>query len=98
MKMKRAYVWFVGLCLCVGAMTGCGASDEDNSTDSTEVTQPTQPGYTKTLVPDVTILDIREGYSDIATFCEGPNRVYINDSNGTAFAVGNDPRCTGGAQ
>lgn len=86
---KRVYVWVTGLCLCVAALTGCGSSVEQDSAD-----QPDTVGYSKTLQQDVTILDVRENYTDVATFCEGPNRVYLsyNDSAGIEV-VANDPRC-----
>lgn len=46
------------------------------------------------------IMSFPDGFSNVATKCDGPNRVYVafkGDENRAAIAVvPNDPRCSGG--
>jgi hypothetical protein len=78
--MKRAYVWLVSLCVCAAALSGCGAPS-DTPEDST--------------TPSLTEYDSPNHYTNFATTCDGPNKVYITYNYDNIFVVPNDPSCGG---
>lgn len=47
-----------------------------------------------------TVLDMPDGFSNVATKCDGPNRVYVifhsDSAYGSVSVVPNDPRCVKG--
>lgn len=46
------------------------------------------------------MIEMPDGFSNIASKCDGPNRVYVvfhsDSAYGSVAVVANDPRCTGG--
>lgn len=48
------------------------------------------------------VISMPDGFSNLASKCDGPNRVYVvfhnNNPYGSVAVVANDPRCTSGAK
>ena len=85
--MKRAIIGAVALALL---LTGCGKASEPFK-DAPRGQTNDEPADTMTF-PD--------GFSNVATKCDGPNRVYVvfkgDLAYGSVDVVPNDPRCTRG--
>lgn len=59
------------------------------TTACTEPQRAPQPPPT----PGVTVINLPDGFTDVAAFCDGPNRVYAVWSSVTPAVVPNDPTC-----
>ncbi len=78
------------------ALAGCDWGDK--------VAEPYQDakrsGNTNSTPADV--IEMPDGFSNLAAKCDGPNRVYVafhgDSAYGAMAVVPNDPRCTGGAR
>ncbi len=86
-KRKTAVV--CGIVLLTGSLTGCGW-DKYN-----EPYRDAPRGATNDKPADV--LTMPDGFSNIATKCDGSNRVYViykgDERYGSISVVPNDPRC-----
>lgn len=75
-------------------LTGCGSSK------LTEPFQDAPRGETNNGSADV--MTFPDGFSNVATKCDGPNRVYVlfkgDAVYGSVAVAPNDPRCTGGSR
>lgn len=84
---RKAVSWFIAG-LAALALTGCGKAAEPFN-DAERGQSNDSPADTMTF-PD--------GFSNVATKCDGPNRVYVifkgDSAYGSVAVVPNDPRCT----
>jgi len=88
--MKKFAISITAAALLALTLTGCGKATEQfkdapvSSHDDSAAT----------------VLNFPDGFSNVATKCDGPNRVYVifhNDKPyGAISVVPNDPRCTEG--
>jgi len=89
-SMKAAAVAAVAVAALLGA-SGCGNKVNEPGRDAPTGTRNQDPAD---------LISFPDGFSNVATKCDGPNRVYVafkGDANRAAIAVvPNDPRCTRG--
>lgn len=89
-KKTRIFAATVAAALLLGA-TGCGAKGTEPLKDAPTAGRNQAPAD---------LMSFPDGFSNVATKCDGPNRVYVafkGDNNRAAIAVvANDPRCAGG--
>ena len=75
---------------CLVALAGC-------TDKATEQFRDAPRGATNSDAAD--IIEMPDGFSNLASKCDGPNRVYVafkGDNNRASIAVvANDPRCAG---
>lgn len=84
---------FVIPALLIGALLFSGCMDKE--------TEPWHDAPTSDVRNDdpADIINMPDGFSNLASKCDGPNRVYVafkGDANrASIFVVANDPRCRG---
>jgi hypothetical protein len=95
LREKPHYIVIAGFSILVVALlllTGCGAQKATEPFKDAPVSQHNDD--------PAAILNMPDGFNNVATKCDGPNRVYVvfhNDNPyGSVAVVPNDPRCTGG--
>lgn len=87
---NRAKLFLATLALITVTTTGCLDKATESLKDSPVGNRNESPAD---------VMSFPDGYSNVASKCDGPNRVYVafkGDSNRAAVSVvANDPRCAG---
>jgi hypothetical protein len=93
MKLRRNLLGVAaGLAALVVAAAGCGDKAHEPFRDAPR-THNSNSGAAE-------VIEMPDGFNNLASKCDGPNRVYVtyhgNSAYGSVAVVPNDPRCTGG--
>jgi len=94
MKLRRSALGLAaGLAALLVTAVACGDKAHEPFRDS---------GRTRTTNSSpAEVIEMPDGFNNLASKCDGPNRVYVtyhgNSAYGSVAVVPNDPRCTGGA-
>jgi len=77
----------------LGGAAGCSSKTLERYQDAPVGAQNENPAD---------LIRFPDGYSNVASKCDGPNRVYVafkgDEVRAAVAVVGNDPRCTGAAR
>ena len=91
MKYRKAILGAVLVVVGGLSMTGCGfdaATEQFKDAPRTKVVNDSPAD----------IIEMPDGFSNLASKCDGPNRVYVvfhhSGAYGSVSVVPNDPRCT----
>jgi len=86
--MKRIFVALGIGALAIAALGGCSNKGTEWNKDA-PISERDDSG--------ASVLNFPDGFSNVATKCDGPNRVYVifhsSGSYGSISVVPNDPRC-----